>query len=147
MLQFVVIIFFFSSCDSDEDIETFDLTGSWKVISFDDYEASTKIYKSEDNTWTDFNNGNISVNFAKPNSNDHGVISGINVTNSFSGNYDMDKKGKISIGSFIMTFINEPEWARLFHSIQNAENYLVKDEYLIIFYNHKKNSITLKRNN
>ena len=47
VLQFVVIIFFISSCDSDEDIETFDLTGSWKVVSFDDYEASTKYIKQK----------------------------------------------------------------------------------------------------
>lgn len=121
------------------------MTGNWKVISFENYETSTKVTKTKDNTWTQFNNGDNTVSFVASNSTS-GVISGRNVTNSFSADYTIDQNGKISLsGGGIWTMINEPEWGRLFHSFSAAESYEIRNGYLIIFCNEKKNSITFER--
>jgi len=85
------------------------------------------------------------VNFV-PSSPIGGIIEGVNVTNSFRGNYAIDQNGNILITNVIWTERGEPEWGYLFHSIEEAENYEIKADRLIIFYNQKKNSITLQRN-
>ncbi len=144
MILIAIVAIFINACDKDEDVITYDLAGNWKVILFENYESSTKITKTEDNTWTQFNNGDITVNFDGVDLTS-GIISGRNVTNSFSGNYTVDSKGVISINNVIWTEINEPEWGRLFHSIVNAETFELRNGYLIIFYNEKKNSITFER--
>jgi len=144
MISLAIVAIFVNACDKDEDIITYDLTGNWKVISFEDYESSTIITKTEDNTWTQFNNGDITVSFDKTGLTS-GIISGRNVTNSFSGDYTVDSKGAISINNVIWTEISEPEWGRLFHSIVNADTFEPRNGSLRIFYNNKKNSITLER--
>lgn len=143
-ISLIIITFLICGCDKDEEVLTYELTGDWKVISFEDYTTSTKITKTEDNTWTQFNAGDNTVSFIKSDSTS-GIISGRNVTNSFSGNYMIDLKGGIVISGGIWTMINEPEWGRLFHSIINAETYEIRNGRLIIYYNHKKNSITFER--
>jgi hypothetical protein len=145
MILLAIVAIFINACDKDEDVITYDLTGNWKVSSFENYETSTKVTKTKDNTWTQFNNGDNTVSFIASNSTS-GVISGINVTNSFSANYTLDQNGKISLsGDDNWTMINEPEWGKLFHSISEAESYEVRNGHLIIFYNEKKNSITFER--
>ncbi|MFC2152681.1 hypothetical protein ACFLSE_09145 [Bacteroidota bacterium] len=140
-----IVIIFFNSCDEEEDNLSYNLVGDWKVISFEDYDASTKITKTEENTWSQFNNGDITVNFSNEEST-KGIISGINVTNTFHGNYKTNFNGEISIDSVLWTMINEPDWGRLFHSIIDADTYEIRNGYLILFYNQKKNSITLEKN-
>lgn len=144
MILFAIVAIFINACDKDEDVITYDLTGNWKVISFENYETSTKVTKTKDNTWTQFNNGDNTVSFVASNSTS-GVISGRNVTNSFSADYTIDQNGKISLSGGIWTMINEPEWGRLFHSFSAAESYEIRNGYLIIFCNEKKNSITFER--
>jgi len=144
ILTLVVITFY--SCNKSEEIQNHDLTGNWKVISFENYETDTIITKTETNTWSQFNNGDITVNFKTSNS-ISGLISGRNVTNTFSGNYTIDKEGGIAINNVIWTEIGEPEWARLFHSILLAAEYEINDDLLILYYNQKKNSITLINQN
>jgi hypothetical protein len=145
MILLVSVPLFINACDKSEDVITYDLTGDWKVISFENYDSSTKITKTEDNTWTQFNNGDVTVNFTKSDSTG-GIISGRKVTNSFSGNYKIDSNGKITISNVIQTLINEPEWGSIFDSIVKAETYEIRNDQLIIFYNKRKNSITFERN-
>lgn len=145
MILLAIVALFIQACDKEEDIIAYDLTGDWKVISFENYTTSTKITKTEDNTWSQFNNGDNTVSFIASNPTS-GVISGRNVTNSFSANYTIEQKGKIVLSGGIWTEINEPEWGKLFHSISNAESYEIRNDHLIIFYNHRKNGITLERN-
>ena len=143
----LIVTLFIDSCEKDkiEDPLTSELTGSWKVISFEDYETSTKITKTIDNTWPQFFNLDNTVSFIMSNSTS-GVIEGFNVTNSFHGNYVIDQKGMILINNVIWTERGEPEWGYLFHSIEEAESYEIRSDQLIIFYNQKKNSITLQKN-
>jgi len=132
------------SCNDVENIQTFDFSGDWKVISFKDLKTSEKTTKTEENTWSQFNNGDNTISFTKSDST-KGVVSGKNVTNGFYGEYITDSIGKISITNVTWTEINEPEWGKLFHSISNAESYEIKNNILTIFYNEKKNCIILER--
>lgn len=145
MILLTIVALFINACDKDEDVITYDLIGNWKVISFENYETSTKVTKTKDNTWTQFNNGDNTVIFIASNPTS-GVISGRNVTNSFSADYTLDQNGNINLsGGGIWTMVNEPEWGKLFHSISEAESYEIRNGYLIIFCNEKTNSITFER--
>jgi len=148
MVLMSVSILFINACHNEEHDEetviTSDIVGNWKVISFEDYETSVVITKSIDNTWTQFNNGDITLSFTEKDLT-NGIILGRKVTNGFSGNYLITANREIKISNFIQTMINEPEWGRLFNSIIHAETYEVNNERLIIFYNQGKNSITLER--
>ena len=136
---------FITACDKNENAASYDLTGNWKVISFEDYENSTKVTKTDENTWPQFNNGDNTLNFTPSNAT-IGIVSGIGVTNSFTSNYTIDKKGKFSLnGGGIFTMMGEPEWGTLFRSISEVESYEIRNGYLILFYNKKKNSMTLER--
>ena len=157
VLLTLIAALFINSCEKDkvEDppasgligngkVVTSDIAGSWKVISFEDHETSAKIIKTIDNTWQCCN-GDNTVTFIMSNSTS-GIIEGFNVTNSFHGNFTIDQNGKIFIHNVIWTERGEPEWGYLFHSIEEAETYEIDDGRLIIFYNQKKNSITLQTN-
>ncbi len=139
----IIILFLCNSCSKDDDDISLDLTGSWRVIYFMD--GNAKITKTEDNTWPNINNGDITADFTGSDSNGKGTISGIRVTNEYGGDYTVKKDGTISIGPIFSTDINEPEWTRLFH-INSAENYEVKNSKLFIYYANKKNVIVLERN-
>jgi len=132
------------SCNDDENIQTFDFSGDWKVISFIDLKISEKTTKTEENTWSLLNNGDNTISFTKSDST-KGIVSGKNVTNGFYGEYTTDSNGKILITNVIWTKINEPEWGKLFHSISNAESYEIKNNILTIFYNNKMKCITLEK--
>jgi hypothetical protein len=139
---FFCTLFLLNSCTKSENLIPPDLIGNWKVVSFDDNVNLTKVFKSSINTWPDFNNGDNTVNFSKSSSTS-GEINGINVTNSFTGNFEISSGNKIVIKDGIWTLINEPEWGTLFRSIALAESYELTGNNLIIFYNQKKNSISL----
>lgn len=143
-LLFITILFLSNSCSKSDDVINYELTGSWKVISFVE-DNNKKITKSEDNTWLDINNGDITINFEEADNSGQGIFSGINVTNAYSGSYTVKDDGKITVSPIATTLINQPEWSKLF-KISNAENYEVRNSQLIIYYNDKKNSITFIRN-
>jgi hypothetical protein len=144
VLFLVLAPYLLSSCTKNENLIPSDLIGDWKVISFDDNVALTKVYKTNNNTWPDFNNGDNTISFNKSSSTT-GDISGRNVTNTFTAKYEISTDNKIAVKDGIWTEINEPEWGRMFHSISSVETFEVSGDNLIIFYNQKKNSITLGR--
>lgn len=146
MILIAIVALFINARNKDEIDVKYDIAGDWKVISFENHETARVITKTEENTWSQFNNGDVTVSFTETDLTS-GKISGIKVTNSFSGNYSIDNEGTIAISNLFQTKINEPEWGRLFDSIRNAESYEVSDSYLIIYCNQKKNSITLEKLN
>lgn len=132
-------------CEHEEDILiSYDLIGNWKVVSFEDHTSSTRIIRTNDNTWTNFNNGDITVSFTASSST-QGIISGRNVTNTYSGDFVVDQAGGIVISNMVWTKINEPEWARLFHAVLEAGSYEVRNGQLVVFCSQGKFSITLER--
>jgi hypothetical protein len=146
LILITIVALFINACDKDEIDVKYNIIGDWKVISFEDYEISSIITKTEENTWSQFNNGDINVSFTETNLT-NGKISGMKVTNSFSGEYAIGNKGVIEVSNLFQTKINEPEWGRLFDSIRDAESYEVRDSRLIIYCNKRKKSITLEKLN
>jgi hypothetical protein len=144
----VLLLFFttilLGSCAEKESPQPADLSGNWKVISFDDNITLTKVIKTDSNTWTQFNNGDNTVSFIGTDS-AVGEITGRNVTNSFSGHFEISADSKIVLNNLVWTKVGEPIWAQLFHSIESAENYKFIGDNLVIYYNQMKNSITLIR--
>ena len=146
MILTAIVALFINACNKDEIDVKYDITGDWKVISYENYETSTVITKTEENTWSQFNNGDNTISFI-PSNETSGILSGRNVTNTFTANYNIDQHGGITLSGGLWTKINEPEWGRLFHWISDAESYEVRDSHLIIYCNQKKNSITLEKLN
>jgi hypothetical protein len=144
MILISIVALFINACDKDEIDVKYDITGDWKVVSFENHETSTVITKTEENTWSQFNNGDNTVSFI-PSNEISGIVSGRNVTNTFSANYTIDKQGGITFSGGIWTKINEPEWGKLFHSISEAETYEIRNGLLIIFTTNKKKSISLEK--
>lgn len=140
----VSISIFISSCSKDDTPATYDLTGNWKVISYEDLTTSTAIIKSESNTWLQYNNGDVTITFSSTDSS-IGEITGTRVTNSFYGDYTIDGKGKIQISNYLQTEINEPDWGDYFNAITEIESYEVKGNTLKIYYENGKKCINLEK--
>ena len=140
LFSLVLIALLSSSCSKEDIPVTFDLTGSWKVTSYEDLTASTIITKTESNSWLQFNNGDINITFSSTDS-FHGNINGIKVTNTFEGGYTIDGKGKIQISNYMQTEVNEPDWGDYFNAITEIESYEVKGNSLKIYYTGKTKCI------
>ncbi len=135
-----------SSCEKEDVSITYDITGEWKVISYEDLQTAIVVKKTEENTWSQINHGDVTISFSQTD-NKSGTFSGKKVTNAFFGEYEIEKSGLIGISKFGQTFINEPEWGILFDSFIHAESYQIKGSRLIILYNQENNKITLERVN
>lgn len=126
----------------DEGITS--IAGTWKVVSYDDWTNNTQIKKDENNTWTDFNKGDVTISFqdSKP----MGDFNGKTVTNTIFGNYTFSNPRKMKVESLGGTKMNQPDWADLFwEHFPKAEAYAVNNIQLRIFYNSNKNSISFER--
>ena len=141
---FLAIVLTVMSCSNDELNHDYNIIGNWRVVSFNNNVTSKKITKTSENTWMDFNNGDITLGFLNPDDT-KGIVYGRCVTNAFSGYYSIEYKGKIKMENFISTMINEPEWGRLFHVIEYVDEYVIEKDMLIMYYNNKKHSIVLER--
>ncbi len=140
---FIAVLLLCSNCSNDDDtIISYDLTGGWIVVSF--VNNGTTITKTAENTWLDINNGDITANFSEPNAEGEGTISGVTVTNAYTGSYTIKEGGEITISPVATTLINEPEWTQWFQ-ISGAEQYEIKSEQLFIYSNDKKNVIVFER--
>ena len=131
-----------NGCSKSEDEISYDLIGNWKVIYY--INGDEKITKTQDNTWPDINNGDITANFTEPDDNE-GTISGITVSNQYSGSYTLGERGQIAIGPISTTLINEPEWTDLFH-ISATNTYEIKDSQLFLYTGDRENTIVFDRN-
>lgn len=142
----VAVVLFATACEKDELIGKYDISGDWKMVAYIEHNTFRVIKKTEENTWSAYNNGDVTVSFT-PADLTGGVISGIKITNMFFGEYTIDNKGSIKTGDIIQTMVNEPLWGRLFSSISYAERYEVRDGRLKIYCNHGKESIILEKVN
>ncbi|HNX65635.1 MAG TPA: hypothetical protein PKH02_02060 [Bacteroidales bacterium] len=144
MILLAIVPIAFNACNKNETDLTYDISGNWKVSAFVNYETSEVITKTEDNTWIESNNGDITVSFMK-NSFTGGIIYGVSVTNTFTGDFSIGQRGTIKISNILQTMVGEPEWGRLFDSIDEAETFEVKNGQLVIYYNKGRNAITFDR--
>ncbi len=126
----------------DKEITT--IAGTWKVVSYDDFDHNIQITKSTSNTWLEINSGDVIITFMDTLSVGH--FSGRTVTNGVGGTYTITAPRKINIVDFQGDFAGQPEWADIFwESLPKAEVFSVNMTQLRIFYNTKRNSITFEK--
>ncbi|UBM59535.1 META domain-containing protein [Marinilongibacter aquaticus] len=119
-----------------------DLVGNWKVVHYLD--GDSKITKTEKNTWPDINNGDITANFTATDTEGKGKISGVKVTNTYSGTYMLTENNKMSISPIISTEISEPDWTQLFQ-ITEADTYTLEGNQLKIYLKQDSRVIVLEK--
>ena len=142
-IGFIFFAFLIVSCSKEETVSN-DIEGQWTVVSYENFETSTSITKSDDNTWIDYNNGDVTVNFSLTDK-ATGEISGKKVTNNYSGTFKIGNDKKLTVNNLFGTEISEPEWGRMFSTILLAESYEVQGNLLTIFYSNKKKGIVLEK--
>jgi len=143
LLMLTLILITCSNCSKSDAEVSYDLVGSWRVVYY--LEDGTKIPKTDDLTWPDVNNGDVTAIFSEPDENGVGLISGITVSNHYNGSYTIGSNGEIAIGPVATTLINEPEWTRWF-MIAGAAFYEVKNARLYIFNTNRENVIVFEPN-
>ena len=137
-----VLFIVLSGCSKDKlDNDKLILNGSWIVVSFEDHVANTAEYKNEENSW----GFDITVTF-DDSSRPH-MISGINLTNSFSGEYRYKSEKQFEIQDFKITEKGAPDWGHKFlEAIRGSQNeFVVNQDQLRIYYSDKKKSVLLER--
>jgi len=142
LITFLTLCLFFTgmtSCSDNEDnslSDSSELQGNWKVIHY--IIDGKKITKTEENTWSNINNGDINIKLTLPDEDGKGEVSGKSVTNSLGGNYTLGDNNAITF-YITTTLIAEPEWGLLFqiykvdkYNIKNGKLYLHYDSNLIV---------------
>lgn len=118
--------------------------GSWKVISYDDFANNTHTYKNSSNTWFSHNNGDVTL-ILEDIDDTHGELQAVAVSNDVNGKYEFDQYGYVTFYDLITTLVGQPEWADWFANIGHVDSYEQNGSNLVLFYNEKKNGITLTR--
>jgi hypothetical protein len=140
----MVIILTTVSCEKDKFNKDFtdnqsiqNLSGTWKIVSYEDLDKNTEIFKSDVDSW---NGLDVILTFTLDS------LYGRNTTNTVYGNFTITDRN-IHILTYGGTKIMQPEWGSLFSSVvYNLESFKVNQNQLRFFYNKGKNSITLDRN-
>lgn len=143
LLILIVFVLIFNSCSKENNETHYNFTGNWKVVYFLD--SGKKITKTQNNTWPDRNNGDITASFSNPDVEGKGTVSGIRVSNGYSGSYTIHDGGKISFTQVIQTEINEPKWTDLFN-LGMVENYQIRNSVLLLSSNNGEKIIAFERN-
>jgi hypothetical protein len=113
------------------------IAGTWKVISYDDLVTNKQILKDSANSWGGLD---IVLTF------DSNQITGKKTTNTAYGKFAYQAPREITIQEFGGTEINEPQWGRLFaEAVFKFQEFEVNEQYLRLFYNGRKNSVTLQK--
>lgn len=118
-----------------------DLEGTWKAVSFEDYEANTVTYPNTENSF----DLDIVVTFdadAKPYN-----FSGRNTTNDFYGNFEYLAGNRVKVSYFATTKVGQPALANEFCRAMQGEilTVFIEDLRLRLFYEDGRRSVTLIR--
>ncbi|TCI91818.1 META domain-containing protein [Tenacibaculum sp. M341] len=143
LLSLTFITLMVSCSENNEDVITDAqiFEGNWKVSFY--LVDGKKIIKTDDNTWPDVNNGDVTIGFSLPGENGEGQISGRSVLNQFNGSYTLKENKSITF-AVISTLALDPEWGSLF-SIEEVNKYDYKNNQLILYHNDD-DAIVLDRN-
>jgi hypothetical protein len=111
--------------------------GSWVVISYEDIENSSIIYKNEVESMGGMD---VEIKFM-----DDSTFCGFNTTNEIAGHY-IQKDSLINIDVYGGSKVGQPEWGNMFSDIvysQSIESFKRGSGQLKLFYNHHKSFVTL----
>jgi len=124
-ILFFAMIFF--ACSKEDNTNSI-LNGKWKLIKYHNLSAGTS-----DSEPTNIMRS-IIIDFSDNGT--KGIINGITVTNTVSGNYELLNKNEMKTVSFGGTKIGEPNWGITFwNAIQSASSYELQTNKLFIYFN------------
>jgi hypothetical protein len=124
------ILFFamtFFACSKEDNTNSI-LNGKWKLIKYHNLSAGTS-----DSEPTNILRS-IIIDFSDNGT--KGIMDGITVTNTVSGNYELFKKNEMKTLSFGGTKVGEPNWgSKFWNAIQSASSYELQTNKLFIYFN------------
>lgn len=117
------------------------LEGTWKAVSFEDYEANTVTYPNTENSF----DLDIVITFdadARPHN-----LSGRNTTNDFYGNFEYLSGNQVKVSYFSTSKVGQPALANEFYRAMLGEilTVSIEDLRLKLFYEDGRRSVTLIR--
>jgi hypothetical protein len=135
------------SCSDEFDANDFkgnssikSLNGTWKVISFEDFNQQTVETKTQENSWgTDiivFFNDTL----------DPKIFGGTITTNSVAGEFEYINERKFKLLRYSTTFVGQPDWGNKFgRAVAGEVVFKIDDDKLRFYYDNKTKSVTLIR--
>ena len=119
------------------------IKGTWRAVSFEDYDAGSVTYKTAENSW----DKEIVITF--DDRQDLMEYHGTNTTNRISdGAFSYSTNKSILVSGYATTYINQPDWGRKFTEIfvSNLDlPYKLNKKYLRIYKPELTKSVTLKK--
>lgn len=140
----VGILLLISGCETllinnnfEDDRSIPGISGTWVVVSYEDFGDNTQIKKSDVDSW---NGMDVILTFTTDS------LYGRNTTNTVTGNFALSDR-TIHIIRYGGTKIGQPEWGNMFSDVvHNLESFKINADQLRFFYNGNKNSVTLVPN-
>ncbi|HEY0652816.1 MAG TPA: hypothetical protein VGD65_06800 [Chryseosolibacter sp.] len=127
------------SFPDDPTIET--LNGTWRVISFEDFEIGKSEERTQENSW----GKDIIITFddtVQPQR-----LSGKNTTNAIEGEFTYLGERQFRVTHLISTYVGQPQWADKFlEAVGGGEvSFRVTADQLRIYYETGTKSVTLAK--
>jgi heat shock protein HslJ len=123
--------------DFSDDPSIPNISGTWVVVSYEDFVNNSVIKKSDVDSW---NGMDVILTFTKDS------LYGRNTTNSVTGNFTLSDR-TIHIIRYGGTKLGQPEWGNMFSDVVHGlQTFKINENQLRFFYNNNKNSVTLKPN-
>jgi hypothetical protein len=118
------------------------LNGTWRVVSFENYDENSVIYPTEENSM----GYDITVTFDE--SGDPYQLSGRNATNDIYGTFEYLTDNKVRVSHFTSSKVAQPELADEFSRAFTSENleFAIEKSRLKLYYENKSRSVTLVPN-
>lgn len=127
-MKFILIFAMTFFACSKEDSTNSILNGKWKLIKYHNLTAGTS-----DSEPTNILRS-IIIDFSDNGS--KGIMDGITVTNTVSGDYELLKDNKMKTLSFGGTKVGEPNWgSKFWNAIHSASSYERQTNKLFIYFN------------
>lgn len=142
MIIFVTLIVMGCADDATNNIEPLGISGTWKVISYEDILTGMLTTKTVENSQ------GMDVTIVLNDTSNPKGISGYVTTNQIFGSFSYDNEGNIQI-SYGSTRIAQPEWGDKFNLAMSGDNlkYKLSGTELIIVNSENQISVTLERKN
>jgi len=127
-MKFILIFAMtFFACSKEDNTNSI-LNGKWKLIKY--HNLSSGMSDSEPTNIL----RSIIIDFSDNGT--KGIMNGITVTNSVSGDYELLKDNKMKTVSFSTTEVVEPNWGiRFGNAIRSTSSYEVQTNKLFIYFN------------
>lgn len=145
----IVIICIHVSCSSEEPaIDAFyddhsiqTLNGTWKVVSFEDFDTKKTEVKTFENSWDE----DIVITF--DDTKQPGLLAGKNISNMIQARFSYVGDRQLRVTDLVSTYANQPEWSDKFTEaiLDNSATFRINVAQLRVYYRNQSKSMTLTK--